>query len=357
MVILLIGVVIGALLIFQKPSNVVNTKTKNGSSARAALTNPVNQPYGIAVSDGHVWISNFLSKSVSELNASNGSLVRVISARDDRFSNPDDVVATSKHVWITNFASGNSAKSSVTELNASNGSLVRVIDARSDDIENPQQLVLSGKHLWVVGRYITELNAESGSLVRVIPASSIPDPDNLAVSGNDVWVTEDNVGIAELYELDALTGSVLRIINATADGFNDSGNDGVAVAGGHVWVANDSGLNNSPSSVIELNASNGSLVQIIKTPTDGINEAIGDIVAYGANVWVLNSNSVTELNASNSSLVRVIDVPVGDSTYADDCFAVSGNYVWVGNAPNSVNESSSVTELNASTGGAIRVIQ
>jgi hypothetical protein len=79
---------------------------------------------------------------------------------------------------------------------------------------------MSGKHLWVVGFGITELNTSSGSIVRVIRA--VPGPDALAVNGQDLWVTDDNVGVAEVYELNALTGSVIRIVNAKADQFDDS---------------------------------------------------------------------------------------------------------------------------------------
>ena len=81
-----------------------------------------NYPAAVAVSGTHVWIANFRGDSVTELNASNGSLVHVINATTDGFNAPRGVSVGGTHVWVTN-GSGNS----VTELNALNGSLARII--------------------------------------------------------------------------------------------------------------------------------------------------------------------------------------------------------------------------------------
>ena len=69
-----------------------------------------------------------------------------------------------------------------------------------------------------------------------------------------------------------------------------------------MWITNDGRFNKS---VTELNASDGSLVQIIQAKAYGFNESTG-IVASGKNLWVLNANSVTELKADDGSLVRVV---------------------------------------------------
>ena len=69
-----------------------------------------------------MWVTNTGGRSVTELNASNGSLVRVINAKADGFNAPRGVSVGGTHVWVTN-GSGNS----VTELNALNGSLARII--------------------------------------------------------------------------------------------------------------------------------------------------------------------------------------------------------------------------------------
>jgi len=65
----------------------------------------------------------------------------------------------------------NSNGGSVTGLNASNGSLVRIIDASADGFNHPGGLAVSGGHVWVTnfdGNSVTELDASSGALVKLI---------------------------------------------------------------------------------------------------------------------------------------------------------------------------------------------
>jgi hypothetical protein len=67
-------------------------------------------------------------------------------------------------VWVANV-------NSITELNASNGSLVRVIEAKADGLYGPQAISVSNSHVWAENFNFeseTELNASSGSLMRVI---------------------------------------------------------------------------------------------------------------------------------------------------------------------------------------------
>jgi DNA-binding beta-propeller fold protein YncE len=114
-----------------------------------------------------VWVANSEGNSVTELNASNGSLVRVINATADGFNFPTSVAVSGTHVWVTNNLTNNNIGNSVTELNASNGSLVRVIYPGSE----PYGVAVSGTHVWVAnvtGDSVTELNASNGSLVRII---------------------------------------------------------------------------------------------------------------------------------------------------------------------------------------------
>jgi DNA-binding beta-propeller fold protein YncE len=88
-------------------------------SPASASVGAFSGPASVAVSGTHVWVANYEGNSVTELNASNGSLLRVINATADGFNFPTSVAVSGTHVWVTN-----QYGSSVTELNASNGSLV-----------------------------------------------------------------------------------------------------------------------------------------------------------------------------------------------------------------------------------------
>lgn len=89
-----------------------------------------NTPVGIACDGAHVWVANINSNSVSELLASTGALVQVISGASFGFNKPVAVLSDGTHVWVTN-EGGNS----VTELSASSGALVRLIKGSNVTIQ------------------------------------------------------------------------------------------------------------------------------------------------------------------------------------------------------------------------------
>ena len=262
-------------------------------------------PVDIAVSGSHAWVANNfmslkspLANSVTELNVSNGSLVRVISLSHvvGGLNAPNSIAASGTHVWVTDF-------NRIIELNASNGSVERVISAKADRLSMPIDIAVSNSHVWVMNNVqpgrITELNANDGSLVRVINTKASTGPNVLTASGTHVWVANQNDN--SVIVLNASNGSVARVIKCCAFAGIASPST-IAVGSTNLWVTTN--LN----SVIELNASNGSLVRLIKAKADGF-EYSPTIYAFDAiHVWVVNtqSNSVTELNASNGSLVRLI---------------------------------------------------
>ena len=72
---------------------------------------------------GHVWVANWGDNSVTELNAKDGSLVKVLSASSYGFNYPIAITSDNLgHVWVVNVVG-----SSVTELNAKDGSLVQIV--------------------------------------------------------------------------------------------------------------------------------------------------------------------------------------------------------------------------------------
>jgi hypothetical protein len=169
--------------------------------------------------------------SITELNASNGSLVRVINARAGASagpnlpSGPESLTVSGPHLWvgdIHNYPNGRTPLSSVVEFNVSNGALVRTIKAPADKLGIPGGIVVSGDHVWVqnggtgsVKESVTELNASNGSLVRVIDAKTggLDDADGLAVSGSHVLVLNTYSGArGSITELNASNGSLVRVI-------------------------------------------------------------------------------------------------------------------------------------------------
>lgn len=310
-------------------------------------------PVDIAVSGSHVWVANNLeslksplANSVTELNVSNGSLVRVISLSRivGGLNAPNSIAASGTHVWVTDL-------NRIIELNASSGSVVRVIKARAQwrPLQEPAALfaiTASGTKVWVANlNSVIEINASSGSVVRVIRAKTdrFSMPFAIAVSSSRVWVMS-NVYPARITELNASNGSLVRVFTLNTSAVLN----GLTASGSHAWVTNSGG-----NSIIELNASNGSVARVIRCCAFAGIASPYTIGVGGAHLWVTtNLNSVIELNASNGSFVRLIKARAYGFDYSPTVYAFDAVHVWVLNS-----QSYSVTELNASNGSLVRLIK
>lgn len=147
------------------------------------------------------------------------------------FLGPQYVTADSRYVWTAN-QGGLSAKlgaGSVTQIDAANGKIIRSIDTFADHFYGTiNSIVSDGTHVWIAngtdsykdkrhGDTVTELNDSNGSLVRVIHLRNTiySDPVRLVSNGVDVWVTDQGGGtgtLSSVIELNATTGAVIRVI-------------------------------------------------------------------------------------------------------------------------------------------------
>ena len=215
---------------------------------------------------GHVWVTDYngsggSGSSVTELNASDGSLVKVYNDASYGFDNPGPIAADKLgHVWVANSFGGNS----VTELNASDGSLVKVYNDASYGFDNPYNITTDTfGHIWVVNRNsVTELNAKDGSLVKVYNDASYGFINTTAIAADSL---------------------------------------------GHIWVVSLGGCPGGCGAVTELDAKSGSLIKVYEASSKNIFYTTAIAADSLGHIWVVNSYSVTELNANNGSLVQKIE--------------------------------------------------
>jgi DNA-binding beta-propeller fold protein YncE len=107
------------------------------------------------VDGADVWVVNRDGNSVTELNAADGGVVRILSAASYGFDSPDGIVADGAQLWVAN-------GDSVTELNAADGRLVRTLSGRSYGFDVPAGIAVDGSQLWTAnedGNSVTELSA------------------------------------------------------------------------------------------------------------------------------------------------------------------------------------------------------
>ena len=187
------------------------------------------------------------ARATHSLNAGSGPTSKVIGWS---FNHPDAFASDGTHLWVAN-EGGNS----VTELNLSDGSLVRVIAGSSYGLYFPIALASDGTHLWVAnlyddlatntGRSVTELNLSDGSLVQVIRSTyAFNFPSSLTSDGTHLWVA--NSGGNSVTELNLSDGSLVQVISDPSFGFN--GPVALIFDGTHLWVVNNAG-----NSLTELN--------------------------------------------------------------------------------------------------------
>jgi YVTN family beta-propeller protein len=260
-------------------------------------------PNGVSFDGTHVWVVNSGSDTVSDIDASTGTVERTIGVAD-----PSYVSSDGSHVWVTSKALG-----TVTEINASTGTVEQTIGVGTE----AGGVSADGTHVWVAVHdpsAVKELNASTGAVEGTIAVEG--GPLQVSSDGTDVWVTTDYG--PSIAEINASTGAVERTINISGSP------EAVSSDGTHAWVT-------TGQFVTEINASTGAVERTIE-----VSEARG-VSSDGTHVWVTNveEGTVTEINAHTATVEGTIGVgsrPLGVSS--------NGTNVWVTNS-----QSETVTEI------------
>jgi hypothetical protein len=112
--------------------------------------------------------------AVAEFNASTGAQVRVVDGASYGLNTPTAIATDGRHVWVANGDCVNAncnTGTSITEINASNGTLAGVLNSPYYGFENPSAFAYNGSDLWV---------ANVTNSVTVIPVPSALDRAGLA---------------------------------------------------------------------------------------------------------------------------------------------------------------------------------
>jgi DNA-binding beta-propeller fold protein YncE len=304
----------------------------------------------VACDGAHVWVVSAEPNSqsgITELDASTGALVQVIQGTQYSFGAARDISSDGTHVWVTDLLDPAHETTAVTEIDASSGALVHVLSDPTYGFNNSWTISSDGTHVWVSNNStVTEINASSGALVHVLPAADFPSGIVAVDSdGSHVWTANDSNSNG-VTEIDASSGALVQQITGSSYGFDWP--SAISSDGTNVWVVN---FNNS---VTEIDAVTGALVQVISGSTYGFNDhdGLSTISSDGTHVWTANfgGNTVTEMSANTGALTQLI----GSNSYGIDYpFGVSsdGAHVWVAN-----ESGNSVSEIDAATGAIVQVL-
>jgi len=275
----------------------------SSAAAEGIHTIPVGiDPDGVSSDGTHVWVTNEREETVSEIEASSGTVIATIHVG----SFPGGVSSDGTHVWVAN-----TLEETVSEIEASSGTVIRTIHVGY----GPYGVSSDGTHVWVTNLYegtVSEIEASSGTVIRTIHVGSFP--GGVSSDGTHVWVTNEGQGTVS--EIEASSGAVIRTV--PVGGF--AGPWGVSSDGTHVWVANS-----KEDTVSEIEASSGTVIATIHVG----NEPHG-VSSDGTHVWVANYGTVSEIEASSGAVIHTI--PVGRDAGEDFFFVSSdGTHVWVTN--------------------------
>ena len=177
----------------------------------------------MAFDGANIWVANFCQGTVSELRASDGTLLGTFDVGAPRC--PQFVAIGAGKVWVTI-----SLENTVNALRLSDGTFVGAYPVGGD----PNGVAFDGRQIWVANKAsssLTVLLAADGSLVGTIPA--VPNPDHIISVGANMFVTKSKNGRGEVQTV------VARRLVDKGD-FSSGGltAQGLAWDGASVWVAN-----------------------------------------------------------------------------------------------------------------------
>src|ERR1019366_4359541 len=105
----------------------------------------ISRPLSIYSDGASVWVANN-NNSITQINASNGAFVRLLSGKPYNFSTVYSIYSNGTNVWTTNFASN-----SLTEFNAKSGAFKTQVKTNSTNkLSEPVGVAMSGNNLWVL---------------------------------------------------------------------------------------------------------------------------------------------------------------------------------------------------------------
>jgi YVTN family beta-propeller protein len=279
----------------------------SSAAAEGIRTIPVGSgPLDVSSDGTHVWVTNFGEETVSEIDASSGTVIRTIPV--GRY--PFGVSSDGTHVWVANTSDG-----TVSEIEASSGTVIRTIPVGS----LPYGVSSDGTHVWVTNDgedTVSEIKASSGTVIRTIPVGS--HPYDVSSDGTHAWVTnatEDTVS-----EIKASSGTVIRTVPV------GSGPVAVSSDGTHVWVTSikENAVTHAyEGTVSEIEASSGTVIRTIP-----VGSLLYGVSSDGTHVWVTDAgeDTVSEIEASSGTVIRTIHLGSGSQGVSSD-----GTHVWVAN--------------------------
>jgi serine/threonine protein kinase len=189
-------------------ASAIEFNASDGSYVRAVSRSNIQAPVALASDGTHVWMAgsdvngNGTAGTVTELDASDGH--QLWSTAATVYYNPqaatyDSITYADGFLWVAN-------GESVTQLNASTGKQVRVLSGTQYQLNGPTVVAAAGNNVFVVntnGDTVTEIDARTGALEHSLSAEHyhFNSPIGITVVGNHAWILNSAGSFASVVEI------------------------------------------------------------------------------------------------------------------------------------------------------------
>jgi streptogramin lyase len=309
-------------------------------------------PSGLAVANGNVWVTNEADNSVSEVNASSGALVKMLTAKSFGFDQPSAIVHIGAHLFVAN------VNNTVSIITASTSANAGILSGKSYGFAHPVALAKSGGKLLVLSAgasgssgALSVVDSASHRVIANVKDASFVGADAIAASASDAYIADD--GSDSVTDVNLSTDSVSDVI--TDPGI--VGPDGVAISDGSVWVSD-----NGSNAASQIDATTDTVVQTANDSSYGFSNPSVAIASDG-NVFIASplgaSPMVTKLSATTGEAYWYMCNTNGPYYFSNlSAFAVSGTDLWVASASGANNPlpdaaTGSLTELLTTSGALV----
>jgi hypothetical protein len=171
-----------------------------------------DEPTGLAVADGNVFVANSAANTVTVLSVESRAFVTSLSGSTFNFNTPTGVAFDGTNVWVTN--QGNS---SVTEFSPTTLTEVNVLVNGNLPMVGP--IAYGNGYVFAVSPWgsspmVTQITASPATVNWMMCNTNGPylfnNPQSLVAAGTNLWVV--NEGGNSLTEMNAVTGNLIRTI-------------------------------------------------------------------------------------------------------------------------------------------------
>jgi PKD domain len=266
-----------------------------------------------------IYVSEFGTNTVGEYDATTGAAINANFITG--VINPEGLLLSGNTLFVSSSISGGG---SVGTYNATTGAVINATFITSG-VNTAGGLAISGNTVFITnnGDEISTYNATTGAPIDTSFISGLFYPFGLAISGNNLYVSQDYSANNWVGEYNSATGAV---INPQLFLTNPDGAYGVALSGNHLFVAGYqqgtvSEYDATTGAVINANFISGILYPLglaVAGNTLYVTQYIGDnpgvVSTYDATTGaVINANFITGLNGPRYIVVATPQGPIANA--------------------------------------------